>query len=252
MTIPHVLLVEDNEHIRRIYCSKLQTEGFKVTIAEDGEQGLLWAEVCAPDVILLDIMMPKMDGFEVLQRLRDHPYLNRIPVFMLSNKAWADDVNKALSLGAREFFTKGSSTLQNIVTQIRNACGFKKLIVITSNVEAGKPISATLQHPKLLCGASAILAEAVPAVVRRQPDLVVFDARLGDANVFAILQQLKATPSTKAIPVIAITNDPQRFRGIEGSVAPAQIDHDLRPLVLKLLGLTEATETAPMPSAKAA
>jgi DNA-binding response OmpR family regulator len=250
--MPHVLLVEDNEHIRRIYGAKLQAEGFKVTIAEDGEQGLLWAEVCSPDVILLDIMMPKMDGFEVLQRLRDHPHLNRIPVFMLSNKAWADDVNKALTLGAREFFTKGSSTLQNIVTQIRNTCGFKKLIVLTSNAEAGKPISAALQHPKLLCGASAVMAEAVPAVVRRQPEVVVFDARSGDANVFSILQQLKSTPSTRAIPVIAITNDPQRFRGIEGSVAPAQIDHDLRPLVLRMLGLTEADEAAPMQPAKVA
>jgi CheY-like chemotaxis protein len=162
--MPHVLLIEDNEHIRRIYSAKLQAEGFKLTTAENGEQALLWAEVCRPDVILLDIMLPKMDGFEVLKRLRADPHLSRIPVFMLSNKASAEDVQYAFSLGAREFFTKGSLTLQNVVTQIGNECGFKKLLAITANVESAKSISAALLHPKLLCAVCTVLAEAMTAV----------------------------------------------------------------------------------------
>ena len=243
--MPHVLLVEDNEHIQRIYTSKLQNEGFKVTIAEDGEKGLLWAEVCSPDVILLDIMMPKMDGFEVLQHLREHPKLSQIPVFVLSNRAWADDVQKAITLGAKEFFTKGSSTLQNIVAQIRAICGFKKLIVISPNPVVGKPIVEALQHPKLLCGTSSVLAEAAVAVERRLPDLVVFDARSADPSLFTILQQLKNAPGTRAIPILAIAPDPQKLRMVEASVASTQIGSELRPKVLQMLGLTEAPQPAP-------
>ncbi|MGD0651985.1 MAG: response regulator, partial [Verrucomicrobiia bacterium] len=205
--MPHVLLIEDNEHIQRIYSAKLQAEGFKVTTAENGEQGILWTEVCQPDAILLDIMLPKLDGFEVLKRLRADPQLSRIPVFMLSNKGSAEDVQCAFSLGAREFFTKGSLTLQNIVTQIRNECGFKILMTITASAESAKPISAALQHPKLLCAVCTVLAEAMTAVERRLPGLVIIDAKLANAAIFTILQQLKTAPATHALPVIVITDD---------------------------------------------
>lgn len=244
--MPHVLLIEDNEHIQRIYSAKLRAEGFKVTTAENGEQGILWTEVCQPDAILLDIMLPKLDGFEVLKRLRADPQLSRIPVFMLSNKGSAEDVQCAFSLGAREFFTKGSLTLQNIVTQIRNECGFKILMAITASAESAKPISAALQHPKLLCAVCTVLAEAMTAVERRLPGLVIIDAKPANTAVFTILQQLKSAPATHALPVIVITDDPQKFHRADGFVATAQINHDLRPLVLRLLGLSEPVEAVPI------
>jgi CheY-like chemotaxis protein len=250
--VPHVLLIEDNPHIQRIYSAKLQAEGFKVTTAENGEQGILWAEVCEPDVILLDIMLPQMDGFEVLKRLRADPQLARIPVFMLSNKAWAEDVQTALALGAREFFTKGSSTLQNIVERIRAECGLKKLMIIAANTDSAKPILAALQHPRVLCATCTVLAEAVTAVEHRLPDLVILDAKLANNTVFNLLQQLKATPATRAVPIIAITDDPQKLQRADGFVAATRIREDLRPVILKLLGLPEATETAPIERAAVA
>ena len=107
--MPHVLLVEDNEHIRRIYGSKLQSEGFKVTIAEDGEQGLIWAEVCAPDVILLDIMMPRLDGFGTCQRIRE---FSNVPIIMLTAKGEEQDRVKGLDLGADDYLVKPFSATE--------------------------------------------------------------------------------------------------------------------------------------------
>jgi hypothetical protein len=195
-------------------------------------------------VILLDIMLPKLDGFEVLKRLRADSQLSHIPVFMLSNRSSAEDVQSAFSLGAREFFTKGSSSLQNVVMRIRNECGFKKLIAITANAESAKSISAALQHRKLLCRVCTFLAEAMTTVEHGVPDLVVLDANLAGAVVFNLLQQLKTTPATQALPVIIVTDEPQKFHRADGFVAPARIDHDLRSTALKLVGLPDSVEAA--------
>ena len=238
--MPHLLLIEDNQHIRRIYSAKFQAEGFKVTTAENGEQGLVWADVCQPDAILLDIMMPKMDGFEVLKRLRAEPRFSRIPVFILSHKAWPDDVAYALSLGARQFYAKGSSSLQDIVAQIRGECGFKKVMVLGSNTESVKPVVHSLQHPRLLCAINTVVAEAVTAVERGAPDLVILVAGSSAGNAFAIIQQLKTTPATQALPIIAITDNSERLLRADGYVKPEQIEETLRPLVLKQLGLPDA------------
>jgi CheY-like chemotaxis protein len=72
------------------------------------------------------------------------------------------------------------------------------------------------------------------------------DAKLANAAIFTILQQLKTAPATHALPVIVITDDPQKFHRADAFVATAQINHDLRPLVLKSLGLSEPVEAVPM------
>jgi two-component system chemotaxis response regulator CheY len=107
----NLLLIEDNQHLQRIFYEKFRREGFNVTIADDGRQGLQCVAEIRPDVILLDIMMPNMDGFEVLTRLRADPALSGIPTFVLSNRASSSDVQHALALGARQFFPKGISAL---------------------------------------------------------------------------------------------------------------------------------------------
>src|SRR5579862_2178383 len=149
--MPRLLLVEDNHHIQRIFRDKLEREGFAVTTADDGEQGLQRAIETQPDAILLDIMLPKMDGFQVLEHLRADPILSGVPVFMLSNRCTPNDVQHATSLGARHFFAKGTSKLQDVALEIRTACGLKKIIVSTGNAMMAKPILDALDHPQLLC-----------------------------------------------------------------------------------------------------
>src|SRR5271169_5271853 len=107
--MPTLLLVEDNLHIQRIFQDKLQREGFRVVTANDGAAGIERAAEIHPDAILLDIMLPKVDGFQVLATLREDPALAHIPVFILSNRATSNDVQHATSLGARHFFAKGTS-----------------------------------------------------------------------------------------------------------------------------------------------
>jgi DNA-binding response OmpR family regulator len=242
--MPNLLLIEDNEHIQRIYTAKLQAEGFIVTTAQDGEQGLALAGACRPDAILLDIMLPKLDGFGVLEQLRADPALGRIPVYMLSNRGWNEDVQRAVSLGARQFFTKGSATLQNIVNQIRSECGFKKVIIVSPNLAAAKTLCQAIQHPRILCPSNTILSEAASAIERKAPELVILDARQASPAVLAVLQLLRTTPATQTVRIMAITDEPQKIQRADAFVSSAQATQGLLSVVLQELGLTEPAPPA--------
>jgi CheY-like chemotaxis protein len=246
--MPSLLLVEDNQHIQRIFHDKLQREGFTVTTAEDGELGLQRATELHPDVILLDIMLPKMDGFEVLTHLHADPVLSAIPVFMLSNRNTGNDVQHATSLGARHFFAKGTSTMQDIAHQIRTTCGFKKVLASTSNVMTAAPIMRVLTHPQVLCSVVTVPAEVLGAAERGAPDVIVLDARA--PNAFNLLQQFKTNSTVKNLPLIAIRDPNQTQYHLDEFIDSNRIATDLRPAVLKRLALDEPA-TAPTPTAQA-
>lgn len=101
-----VLLVEDEEHIRMVVEYNLRLDGFEVYLAEDGTAGLRLAREIVPDVILLDWMMPEMDGLEVLSELKHDERTEHIPVFMLTAKGVESDIKRAFELGADDYITK--------------------------------------------------------------------------------------------------------------------------------------------------
>jgi DNA-binding response OmpR family regulator len=101
-----VLLVEDEEHIRLVVEYNLKREGFEVYSAEDGLSALEIARKIIPDIILLDWMLPGMNGLEVLTELKHDERTKHIPVFMLTAKGMASDVARALEMGADDYITK--------------------------------------------------------------------------------------------------------------------------------------------------
>ncbi len=101
-----ILIIEDDQLIQRMYEKIFKFQNFDVTIAGDGEQGIDLAHSLQPTVILLDVMMPKMNGFEVLKRLKADDAVKEIPVIMLSNLAGEDDVKTAMSMGAVKYIVK--------------------------------------------------------------------------------------------------------------------------------------------------
>lgn len=114
-----LLIVEDDKFLRDLAVQKLSKEDFQLYAAMDGEQGIAMAEKELPDVILLDILLPGIDGFEVLRRIRSNPALSNTSVAMLSNFGQREDVEKALGLGADQFFIKANYTLDEIVQEVK-------------------------------------------------------------------------------------------------------------------------------------
>lgn len=101
-----LLVVEDNEKIRDIMRRYLKLKGFDVVLAMDGEEGLALASAAAPDLIILDLSLPKIDGWEAARRLKTEPATQAIPVIALTAHAMADDRDKALVAGCDDYEPK--------------------------------------------------------------------------------------------------------------------------------------------------
>jgi len=113
-----VLLVEDDEYLVSIYATKFELEGFGVIKAADGVAGLKAAENELPDLILAYILMPKMNGFELLQELKKNPKTKKIPVVILSNLGQKEDIEKGLKLGAADYIIKVHLTPTEIFERV--------------------------------------------------------------------------------------------------------------------------------------
>jgi DNA-binding response OmpR family regulator len=116
---PRILMVEDDLTIATMYRLQLQNEGFDVKLAMDGIAGLHHAQVDPPDLMLLDVRLPKLDGIEVMRRLSADPRLAGIPVLILSNYSDSAIVREGLGLGAREYLVKAQTTPAELVAKIR-------------------------------------------------------------------------------------------------------------------------------------
>lgn len=114
-----VLLVEDDSFLAGIYSTKLGIEGFTVVHAADGAAGLSMAQSEKPDIILLDVLMPKMDGFQVLEALKKIPVIADIPVIMLTNLGQKEDVDRGIKLGAVDYLIKAHFVPADTVARIR-------------------------------------------------------------------------------------------------------------------------------------
>jgi DNA-binding response OmpR family regulator len=119
----HVLLVEDDIFLSNIYKTKLEMEGYKVTTADNGESAWQQAGVKNPDIILLDVLLPKLDGFGVLEKLKSDPKTVNIPVMMLTNLGQKDDVERGLKGGAVDYLIKAHFKPSEVVEKIRKILG---------------------------------------------------------------------------------------------------------------------------------
>lgn len=118
----HILLVEDDPMLTELYQTKLEMDGFQVTVVTDGEAGLKQAKKLKPDLVLLDIMLPKLNGFAVLKQLKAGRGTADIPVIVLTNLGGekADNDKKlSLSLGASQFLVKNFHLPDDIVGAIK-------------------------------------------------------------------------------------------------------------------------------------
>ena len=114
-----ILLVEDSKVIQQMYRNKLLLEEFTVVTADNGMEAIKSLSQEKPDLILLDLMMPVMDGYKVLQVVKTDPKLSGIPVLVFSAKGQPEEVERALNLGAAGYFVKATSKPEKVVEKIR-------------------------------------------------------------------------------------------------------------------------------------
>lgn len=114
-----VIVVEDETFLSKILSERLEDEGFKrVDVAGNGEEALQKIKTNPPSIILLDMILPKMNGFEVLKALKEDSTLSGIPVLVLSNLGQDQDITQAKSLGAADYIVKSNFSMQKVVNKI--------------------------------------------------------------------------------------------------------------------------------------
>jgi PAS domain S-box-containing protein len=205
---PLALVIEDDDAAARIIELQLQAEGFQCMRAATGEEGLARAAKQPPQLITLDILLPNIDGWEVLERLKTNPKLAGIPVVIISIAA---DLEHGISLGATRVLHK-PFTRDELVAALGDA-GVK--------AEAEHPatvliVDDTPQAVDLLASHVAALGvyvlrayggrEAVDAAQRLRPDLILLGLMMPDVSGFEVVEALKSRPDTAAIPILVITS----------------------------------------------
>lgn len=118
-----ILVVEDDKFLRELIVRKLTAEGFEVNNAVDSEAAFAILKERTPQIILLDLILPGIDGFEILTRIKADPKSKDVPVVVLSNLGQKEDIKKAMALGARDFMVKANFTLDEITLKVRSIIG---------------------------------------------------------------------------------------------------------------------------------
>lgn len=117
----NILIIEDDDFFRELIKKKLVAEGFEVLEAVDGEKGLDAMRESKPDLVILDLLLPTIDGFEVLAKAKADLMITNIPVIVLSNLGQQEDIERGLKLGASDFLIKSQFDIDQIMEKVKGA-----------------------------------------------------------------------------------------------------------------------------------
>ena len=229
-----VAIIEDEEVLLNVLENKLKKEGFDVVTALDGEIGVKVIRESLPDIILLDIIMPKVNGFEVLAQLNQDPVLAKIPVIIISNSGQPVEIDKALSLGAKDYLVKAEFDPQEVIEKIK-----KQLSSSVSPQSAVQSAESDSTSPKinadinpslftiLLVEDDNFLRDLISQKLKREsfnvieaidgedgvkktgehkPHLILLDLILPGMDGFEVLRDIHGNENSKKIPVIILSN----------------------------------------------
>lgn len=115
-----VLLVEDDMFLSQLLSTRLQRAGVNVVKARDGDEAIKTLETICPDIILLDIILPRRSGFEVMEEIQSNPLLQKAPIVVISNLGQESDVARGRQLGAVGYYVKAKTSIEDLITKIKN------------------------------------------------------------------------------------------------------------------------------------
>lgn len=169
-----ILVIEDEPHQIELLRYNLEAAGYKVLVAEDGEEGMLKAIECKPDLILVDWMLPKLSGIEVCRRIRRNSEIKQTPIIMLTARSDETDKVRGLDVGADDFVTKPYS-VSELTARVKAALRRPTSSIISETISVGSIVVDTVQHQVF---ANKIAVELGPTEYRlliaflKQPDRV--------------------------------------------------------------------------------
>jgi signal transduction histidine kinase/DNA-binding response OmpR family regulator len=206
-----VLVIDDDPHTRDLLSRFLIREGFAVQTAADGEVGLRLAQALNPCAILLDVMMPRMDGWAVLSALKSDPELADIPVIMVT---MVQERTLACSLGADDYLTKPVqwSRLKTILDRHRNRVSPGPALVVEGDASTRRELRQLLEKEGWSVLEADDAAAALQCMADNLPQLILMDLQKPE-NGFGFIRELRKRPEWRSVPIIGVT---------EGDLTPGE------------------------------
>ncbi len=199
-----VLVIDDDPATRDLLSRFLTKEGFSVRVAEDGRSGLALAESLKPRVILLDVTMPRMDGWSVLRSLKDSPQLAAIPVVMCTI---IDEQSLGFSLGASDYVLKPVNWkhLREVLARVQKDAAKGDVLIVEDDDDTRARVRGLLSKNGWTVTEAENGRAALEAVKKRVPSVVLLDLNMPEMDGFTFLRQFRTSPEWAAVPVIVMT-----------------------------------------------
>ena len=199
-----VLVVDDDPAARDLLKRFLNKEGFHVECAANGPEALAFVKHTRPTVITLDVMMPGMDGWAVLSRLKEDPLVANIPVIMLTI---VDDKHFGHALGATEYLTKpvDREQLAAVLGKLRQSPSSRQVLVVDDDPDVREMLTRTLERQGWVVTTAEDGRAALDAVATRKPDLILLDLMMPRMDGFEFVTELRKRPDGRSIPIVVIT-----------------------------------------------
>lgn len=216
-----VLIIEDEKVLSDAIGRKLKGEGYEVDSAYDGEEGLEKIKTFNPDLILLDILMPKVDGFQVMETVHNDPELSKIPIIIISNSGQPVEIERALKLGIKDYLIKAEFDPSEVVDKVKNIIGGpdqaknsasdngKKKILIVEDDEFLRSLCSRKFINEGFQVETAVDAEdGLKKIISQKPDITLLDLVLPGMSGFDVLQKIKSNPDKEvsSIPIVLLSN----------------------------------------------
>lgn len=200
-----MLVIDDDPEAREALRKHLQGDGYDVVVAADGREGLRLARELKPFAITLDVLMPELDGWEVLRGLKAAPETARIPVIIVSI---TDDRATGMALGAVGYVVKPVAR-QQLLAELGRIAAFRRIrrILVVDDDPAARALCSAMLSDRypLVMQASGGREALEIAASEDSPDVMILDLIMPDLDGFAVLERLRSNPKTSALPVIIVT-----------------------------------------------
>jgi DNA-binding response OmpR family regulator len=214
-----VLLIEDNDFLGELLSRTLTKEGFDVALVIDGSDAIAKMKEYKPDVVLLDIVLPHKNGYEILEEVVQDTELKKIPVIIISNSGQPVEISRVLKLGVRDYIVKAQINPEDVIAKIHQHLTFDIPATVTHTALQGKKVLwaeddallGDILEKKMQSQGAQIIhvkkGEDVLAYLEDETaDIILLDLLLPGIDGIEVLKRLKANQKTKPIPVIILSN----------------------------------------------
>ncbi len=264
-----ILIIEDDVFLGDALVQKLKNEGFDVALSRDGMEGFSRIKTFTPDMILLDIILPNMNGYEILEAKQKDPSIAPIPVIIISNSGQPVEISRALQLGVKDYLIKAQFDPEEVLMKVRAQLSKegtkvelekmlsdnpasdnadwdllgKKVMWVEDDKFLNDILTRKLSATKCTPLHASEGEEALALIAKEMPDIVMLDVILSGMDGFEILRRIKADPKSKNIPVILLSNlgqesDIQKGKDlgaekflVKATVTPSEIIEEIRKIV---------------------